>query len=804
MTTLLAKSQFRFALRHPVGALASLLGVTVAVTALVAVHLLGQSLRSGLEAAASATLGGYTHVLTSADLEETDYFRLRERWRGGEPALANVQALAPVVDDYVVVGGESESRKVLRSIGVDPLAAGQGLSDVPALSGGSGASAAGRFLIDDVVLADTQTAKAIVAAGNQINGLSVTVVEAPAVATLLADLPTAQRLLDREGELDAVWIRVASPRSQLLTWLDALLPGVAAALPSYATPTIEGFHVAAERRWNPLQRFADASIFNLGMLALLSVLMATFLTAQASFANAARRRQERQRLLALGVSSTRLRLLAASEGLLVGSVGAGLGIVLGNGVALLALEATGNVDDLAIPTPALDGWAVGKAFFCGGAVATVGALFADREPRTHPRTHIVSAIVVLALTIVGLAGGASGSLPRVFAALLAAVGVQILVIVPFAGFVARKATTRYGFGSLVTRSSLRDAAGRIGEIRLALGALSVASAVAIGMGLMVESLRRDFTSMLDQRLWNGVHVSATAAEPKFDIEWIRGLPGSRDVRRYGEFDARLPQGLVRVDVAVLDSEETARYGFAGALTQDVMLNEVGARLFDLGVGDVVVLSAGGASEEVKVAHVFRDFGAVQPRLLTPMSRHAPFADLVAWRQIWVRTEAGDAARLSAALANRYGNARITDQAQIRSAAMAIFDRSFAISRTLTVVALVVAAIGLYAALTALLASRQREFRLWTALGLSGGEIWRQAMAQTFCLGLLAVASAVPFGLFVAWVLCDFVNPLAFGWSIDLHPHTGAIGYPLLLGLAVALLAGATPAYRLARRTAHGL
>ena len=410
----------------------------------------------------------------------------------------------------------------------------------------------------------------------------------------------------------------------------------------------------------------------------------------------------------------------------------------------------------------------------------------------------------MALTIVGLAGGASGSLPRVFAALLAAVGVQILVIVPLAGFVAQKVTTRYGFGSLVTRSSLRDAAGRVGEIRLALGALSVASAVAIGMGLMVESLRRDFTLMLDQRLWNGVHVSATAADAKFDIEWIRGLPGSRDVRRYGEFHARLPQGMVRVDVAVLDSEETARYGFAGALTEDVMLNEVGARLFGLGVGDVVAISAGGATEELKVAHVFRDFGAVQPRLLMPMSRHAPFADLVAWRQIWVRTEAGDTARLSAALRNRYGNARITDQAQIRSAAMAIFDRSFAISRALTVVALVVAAIGLYAALTALLASRQREFRLWTALGLSSGEIWRQAMAQTFCLGLLAVASAVPFGLFVAWVLCDFVNPLAFGWSIDLHPHTGAIGYPLLLGLAVTLLAGATPAYRLARRTAHGL
>ena len=802
MTTLLAKSQLRFALRHPVGAVASLVGVAVAATALVAVHLLGQSLRLGLEDAAGAALGGHTHVVTRAGLRESDYFRLRQRWRSGDPALTDVQALAPVVDDYVVVGAGSENRQVSRLIGFDPLAAGQGPRGPSVWPDVSETAAAERFLVDDVVLADAPSTQAINTAGERINGLPVTVVEAPAVATLLADLPTAQRLLGKEGELDAVWLRVASTRSQLLTWLDALLPGVAAALPGYASPTIEGFRVADERRWNPLARFADASIFNLGMLAMLSVLMAAFLAAQASFANAARRRDERRRLLALGVSSARLRVFAASEGLLLGAVGAGLGILLGKVVALLVLEATGNAEDLAIPAPALDGWVVGKALFCGAAVATVGALFADGERRPHPRTRVAAATAAAALTATGLMGGASGSLPSIFAALLAAVGVQILGVVPLAGFAAQKATTRYGFGSLATRSSLRSAAARVGEIRLALGALSVASAVAIGMGLMVESLRRDFTSMLDQRLWNGVHLRAQA-NANFDVQWIRGLPGSREVRRYGEFQARLPQGLVHVDVALMDAMETARYGFAGAVTNGVLLNEVGARLYGLDAGDVVTVGAGGASLDVEVAHVFRDFGAVRPRLLMPMALYAPFADLVAWKQIWVLAEGADAAHLSATLRNRYGDSRVTDQAQMRRLAMAIFDRSFAISRGLTVVALVVAAIGLYAALTALLNSRRREFWLWAAIGLSKGEIWRQAMAQTLCLGLLAVACAVPFGIFVAWVLCDFVNPLAFGWSIDLHLHAGALGYPLLLGLAVALVAGATPATRLARTTAPG-
>ena len=131
MNTLLARSQLRFALRHPVGTLTSLVGVTVAVTAVVAVHLVGQSLRIGLETAVNPAIGGYTHVVTRAGLREADYFRLRERWRRGEPALTNVQAMVPLVDDYVMVGRDSANQEPFRLIGFEPLAGGEGRGAIP-------------------------------------------------------------------------------------------------------------------------------------------------------------------------------------------------------------------------------------------------------------------------------------------------------------------------------------------------------------------------------------------------------------------------------------------------------------------------------------------------------------------------------------------------------------------------------------------------------------------------------------------------------------------------------------------------
>ena len=127
--------------------------------------------------------------------------------------------------------------------------------------------------------------------------------------------------------------------------------------------------------------------------------------------------------------------------------------------------------------------------------------------------------------------------------------------------------------------------------------------------------------------------------------------------------------------------------------------------------------------------------------------------------------------------------------------MDVFDRTFLVSRSLTSVALAVAVLGLYAALTALQASREREFQLLGAIGYGRAETWRLAVAQASILGAVAAVSAVPLGFGIAWLLCNVVQPLAFGWSIHLRADLAAIAVPVVLGIVGATAAGVVPAYR---------
>ena len=797
MPVLLLRSQLRFAIRHPVGMAASIVGVTVAVLAVVTVHFVGHSIRDNLD---DFSIAGHTHVAIAETRDESGYFELRRRWRASpasSPATQphwgrSVVAMFPVIEGYVEVRGQPR-----RIVGFDPVAA-SGL--------GGGALAASRpdtdygaFMVDDAVMVSAAIAGDIAADGGSIAGTPVVALEAK-TEVIIADLPTAQRLLGRENEIDAVWLRVTDVRSRLLEWLDQLLPGIAASLPRYTDPVIDGYEVTAANRWNPSRRFADATLFNLGMLSLLCLLMAGFIAFQASASNAARRRTEHDRLHALGASPSTLRWVSGVEGLAIGVIGAVAGLALGFVVADGLLQAA--IPEPTTPTPgtapddgqtlALDGWVVGKSLACGVVASAFGPLAAGRSA-TSTRFRLGFALVTVAIAAIGLVDGTLGA---AYVALAAICAVHVVYVVPLAGNAAGPLA---GLGrSLTARANLRGTAIRSREIRLALGALSVAAAVAIGMGLMVESLRRDFTEMLDVRLAHGIYVRTASDVSESDLDALREMDGVRETRRYGDLSARVRHGPVDVRIAELDAYETNRYGFDGDIGHQGMINEVGARLLGITTGDVVDLVVAGRSVAVRIAHVFRDFGAAAPRVILPTTFLPELSTtLVSWRRVTVRADPTRVRDLTATLGERYGADRVTNHDAIREAAVAVFDRTFVVSRSLAAMALVVAAIGLYAALTSLQASRSHEFRLLSAVGHTRAELWRLALSQTVVLGAMALIAALPLGLAIAWVLCDFVNPAAFGWSISLHVDFASIGGPLLLGLLAACAAGLLPAYRVA-------
>ncbi|HEY3190658.1 MAG TPA: ABC transporter permease, partial [Solirubrobacteraceae bacterium] len=144
-----------------------------------------------------------------------------------------------------------------------------------------------------------------------------------------------------------------------------------------------------------------------------------------------------------------------------------------------------------------------------------------------------------------------------------------------------------------------------------------------------------------------------------------------------------------------------------------------------------------------------------------------------------------------------GELLIRSNRALREASLQIFDRTFAITDVLRLLATLVAFVGVLSALMALQLERTYEIGVLRAFGLTPPQVWALATAQTGLMGLLAGVLALPVGIVLALVLVFVVNRRSFGWTLELTIGPSVLLEALLLSVAAAVLAGLLPAARVA-------
>ncbi len=770
---LLIRGQLRYLARTPGATAASVVATALGTMSVVAVHLLSEDIKSGLDVQGALPIPGYTHMVRGTDLTWDAYFDARDRWRQGD--APRVEAMTPLITGHALVAGRSA-----RVLGVDMLADGRpgaaGTFDEAPSAGDSS-----RMLLGDGVVAGESLG---LAAGDAVRAGDI-VVEVVAVAAntediVFADIPTALGILGRTGP-SAILIRARGGEPAIERWF----PGSTAAFDlGTAIELGQGLTARALDEAEPTRRFALAILFNLGALGVLALFVAAFLIYQASYSNIARRRRERERLAAIGVGSGTLGLLFVAEGALIGLAGALIGTLLG---AVLA-GYLASMESFTLSTIA-----VAKGVLGGVGAGVIGALAATRQATTRGRAGGPRWIVAGLAAALFVIAAISDTLAAAFGLIFALCVFQFALLMPgIAAALRRALAARMDRVNLLVRANFRRFATLLGEVDIAASALSIAIAAAIGMGVQVENFREDFYKMLDQRLWRALYIES---ERQVDTQWLRRLPGVTDVRSYGRTEALLNGRPITVTLAVGDALEGRRYGYDAALEGNVLLSESGAFAHGVVVGDSIEIEGPRGARRVGVAHVFSDYGAPSPRVVGTFEDLASIFDGIAIDRTSVLTAGADTGALQRAIAHRYPNAHVRDQAQLRELAQAAFDRTFEVAESLTIIALVVAVAGLYNALSALVLRARDIHRLLYAAGVSRFSIAGLAVQQNLLIGVVAAAAAAPLGLAIAYVLCAEVNPRAFGWSISFGIDVSALVTPMLLGIAAALLAGLVPIWR---------
>ena len=790
---LLARSFRRFLATTPWTTLSALLGVSLGVASTVAVHLISLSVADALDAGASPHLRGVTHLAEQRGATMSDYFDLRRRWRGGE--LPQVLGLVPIVEGQVLENGRR-----FHIVGADWLA-------LFALPGGQAPEEfrPGSILVD---------ASIGLAAGEQLQlgGRAwpvAGVLDSGVEDGLFADIGEALLLLDAPPDrLSHVGVSLEDPWRAIRSGLEALLPGLSAGLPE-GSQRLGGWNARPVSVQQPGASFANSVLFNLGALGSLALLVAWFLIYQVCVLWLRRQVPVLDSLFALGASRWELATCFLASMALLGALATLLGTAAGVVLAdLLRGISTGGLD--VAPAAGVSAAVLAKALASGLGITLIGAWMAFRQwgrplrSSASPAGWLMRCAAALAVIVVGV-GMEDTGLFGGFAAILAAALIAVSLVVPLlralrrgllrngvrngrqgatAAGSASAATTR---GGMLARLAIREATWFEGDVGTALAALVLAVATSVGLGLMVDSFKLDFERMLNQRLAHEFLVELpqgglAAAAAAF----ARHRPGAR-VQAWGSLRTRIDGRPVEIGHTVFSATEAARYGHAGALRMDEGLASE-SLLLGLGVGVGGTVAVGGLP--VRIAGSFADFGAVMPRLLLQDDAAARRFGTLHFSAMGV--SGVSRAELDAWLAGQVPAARVRQRDRARARALEIFDRSFAITNALTLLALTVAVVGLYNAMAGLRLNRLATRRLLGALGVSAAEDRYVELVRAAGLGGLAVLLAVPLGLVMGAILCGVINPRAFGWNIALSVSVAALAWPLGLGFLAAVAAAVAP------------
>jgi ABC-type transport system, involved in lipoprotein release, permease component len=141
---------------------------------------------------------------------------------------------------------------------------------------------------------------------------------------------------------------------------------------------------------------------------------------------------------------------------------------------------------------------------------------------------------------------------------------------------------------------------------------------------------------------------------------------------------------------------------------------------------------------------------------------------------------------------------ISANRELRASALVIFDRTFAITGALNLLATVVAFIGVLSALMALQIERTCELGMLRANGMTLRQLWRMVLLETGLMGSTAGLLSMPTGFLLALILVYIINLRSFGWTIRLDLQWETFAQAMLVAVISALLAAIYPMLRLGK------
>jgi len=362
----------------------------------------------------------------------------------------------------------------------------------------------------------------------------------------------------------------------------------------------------------------------------------------------------------------------------------------------------------------------------------------------------------------------------------------------------------------------RSLAASLRRTSVLVGALATAVAMMVSVGIMVGSFRQTVVSWMDNQLPADLYLrpagdAAADRHPTISVELaekIAKLPGVAAVDRLRAYEISydgMPATLASVDLRVLRAYRKSNF-LSGRPRGEVLdklrgknnviVSEPFTYKHKVKTGDRITLALGESRASFHILDVYYDYASERGYILMDrdvLLKYLP-DETPTNLAVFVAADA-KAAEVRKEIQEAAAGHRILifSDRDLRTEAVRIFDRTFAITYGLEAVAVIVAVMGIAGALIALVIDRRRELGLLRFLGASSRQIRKMILVEAGLLGLLANLAGFVLGYFLSLILVFVINKQSFGWTIRFHWPVAVLLGALTGVYAATVISGLYPA-----------
>ena len=551
---------------------------------------------------------------------------------------------------------------------------------------------------------------------------------------------------------------------------------------------------------------------NLTVLSLISLLVGMYLIAQTLDATVSRRRGEIATLRSLGLQPGEIYRFWLSEAVIYGLLAGTFGILAGLALAQFTVEAVTTTvralyRDTAESSLTLTSMDILLCLGLGIGGSLVAAWIPARDAASTPPAQFlrigkrIPPFPLFRYQWLGWLCLLAGSLILLLPPLQAGAGNQI----PVAGYTS--ALLWLAGGTLIAANLLKQAGGLLLAIgpgraefrlagsrlrqptsrhQLALSGFFVAIGMTASMAYLISSFDYTVTSWLQQRLRADLFVSSIGFQgsdndqtmPGPLLDQMEAAPGVRSMDRFASVNVRINgvnASLGGVKFSMLGTDQRLLWmnppadpsrapAYADAIAY---ANENLHRKAGINAGDTISLATPNGTRRLWIAGLHSDYARDNGLLLVDLANLENWFGVSDYYTASIFLEEGfSPAEFQQQLKAEFPGLAIRQNGELMSAALFIFDQTFAVTYALQAIGLIVALSGLFLSLLSLLRESSRELSLQGSLGMTPREIALSTSLEGTGVAAAGLLSGLLLSTVLGRVLIFVINRQSFGWTLQ--------------------------------------